>query len=387
MKKALALILLIPFFTTAQQKTVKNVILLIGDGMGLAQMSTAYYYGGDDEPNFSRFPIVGLINTSSAKQRVTDSAAGATAFATGRRSYNGAISVDTNRTNIPTITEVIRGRGIKSGLVVTSSITHATPACFYAHAESRREEEKIAQFLPGSGIHYFAGGGLKYFTQRSDNHDLIGAMLQRGFILDTTDLIPDGMIDPDKRYGYLLSPGGLPSKLEGRGDFLTEATKGALDYLSLNERGFFLMVEGSQIDWEGHGTNAIGIIEEVKDFDKAVGVALDFAEKNGETIVIVTADHETGGFALTPSVEDGESNYENISPSFYEGATKEESADHTATLIPVLAYGPGASVFSGIYKNSDIYHKIMELTDWKAPIKMQAKTTLTGDDIPRKVVK
>jgi alkaline phosphatase len=374
MKKALLFLLIVPFIGHSQEKKVKNVILMIGDGMGLSQLSTAFYFNGEEQPNFNRFPVIGLINTSSAKQRVTDSAAGATAFATGKRSYNGAISVDTNERMIPNITEKIRGRGIKSGLIATSSITHATPACFYAHAKSRGLEEEIARFLPSSGVHFFAGGGLKFFNKRKDNLDLLQAFSEKGFIIDTTQLNPNSPIDPEKRYGYLLADKGMPSKLEGRDEFLLNATNRAINYLSNNEKGFFLMVEGSQIDWEGHGTSAIGIIEEVKDFDKAVGAALDFAERNGETLVIVTADHETGGFALTPSYdENGNADYDKISPTFYEGATSEHSASHTATLIPVLAYGPGAMSFGGIYNNNEIYQKIIAVTNWNAPVKNEIK--------------
>jgi alkaline phosphatase len=374
MKKAIWILLFIPSIIFSQEeKKVKNVILMIGDGMGLSQLSTAYYYNDGKEPNFSRFPIVGLINTSSAKQRVTDSAAGATAFATGRRSYNGAISVDTNERTIPTIIEAIRRKGIKSGLIATSSITHATPASFYAHAASRSYHELIAQFLPKSGVDFFAGGGLKYFNKRADKMNILEILERNGFVLDTNRLTTDTRMDTALRYGYFLAESGLPSKLEGRQEFLTEATKRGLEYLDPFEKGFFLMVEGSQIDWEGHGTNAIGIIEEVKDFDKAVGAALDFAEKDGETLVIVTADHETGGFALTPSKENGETNYDKLSPSFYEGATSESSASHTATLIPVLAYGPGSMDFSGIYNNTEIFNKIMKVTDWKAPIRKSVK--------------
>ncbi|MEX1001248.1 MAG: alkaline phosphatase [Crocinitomicaceae bacterium] len=368
MKKSLLILAFLPFALWAQEeeKQVKNVILLIGDGMGVSQLSTAYYFNGDKTPNFSRFPFVGLINTSSAKEKVTDSAAGATAFATGSRSYNGAISVDINKKPLPTLIEVIEKKDIRSGLVATSSITHATPACFYAHVEARGMAEEIARALPKSGVDFFAAGGLKFFNKRSDKINYYIELIKKGFSLDTTQLDPEMKVKITKKYGFLLAENGLDSKLDGRGDFLPNATQLAINYLSQSKEGFFLMVEGSQIDWEGHSTNAQGIIDEVLDFDKAVGKALDFAEKDGETLVIVTSDHETGGFALPPKSKNGSWDDNIIHPEFYKGADDSTLAyaAHTATLVPVLAYGPSAIQFAGIYDNTAIYHKIMKATAW-----------------------
>ena len=349
-----------PFFINAQ---VKNVILLIGDGMGVSQVSTAFYYNDGKPTNFQRFPVVGLINTSSAKQKVTDSAAGATAFACGKRSYNGAISVDTLGANLPNLTEVLKDTKVKTGLVATSSITHATPAAFYAHAKSRKEEESIALQLVNANVDFFAGGGLQFFNRRTDKKNVFKQLESAGFLMDTTALSFSAM-DATKKYGYLLAQKGMPSKVNGRDDFLPNATKLALNYLEQSPEGFFLMVEGSQIDWEGHAKNSQGIIEEVKDFDKTIGAALDFAERNKNTLVIVTADHETGGYALTPKIENGKADYSQVEPRFYKGAEEQESASHTATLIPVFAYGPHSQLFSGIYLNNEIFHKIRQATGW-----------------------
>ena len=148
----------------------------------------------------------------------------------------------------------------------------------------------------------------------------------------------------------LLAEDGMPKMSEGRGDFLPNATKLALEKLSKNEKGFFLMVEGSQIDWGGHDNDADYLIQELLDFDKTLGVALDFAKQNGETLIIVTADHETGGYTLAPDGKD----YNKIKPSF-------STTGHSATMVPVFAEGPGAFLFKGIYESIDIYHKMMEL--------------------------
>ena len=379
MKKIVLFLALLPLISFSQEKKVKNVILLIGDGMGLSQLSTAYYFNDGVEPNFSRFPVVGLINTSSAKQKITDSAAGATAFATGKKSYNGAISVDTTKNEIQTLIEIIEKKGIFSGLIATSSITHATPACFYSHALTRSMQEEIATQLPQSGVDFFAGGGLKFFNKRADSLNYYRELIKKGFVLDSMDLDPATKVNIRNKYGFLVADGGLKSKLEGRDDFLTDATNLGLKYLSQSKDGFFLMVEGSQIDWEGHALNAEGIIAEVKDFDKTVGAALDFAKKDGETLVIVTADHETGGFSLSPGIKDSTWQYNDIQPSFYAGADGASYAAHTTTLIPVLAYGPNAQVFSGIYQNSDIFHKLLEVTGWKTSTPIDGKAIIKGE--------
>jgi alkaline phosphatase len=149
----------------------------------------------------------------------------------------------------------------------------------------------------------------------------------------------------------------MPKMSEGRGDFLPEATAMAIDFLSEDKDGFFLMVEGSQIDWGGHANDGDYIIEEVKDFDKAIDAALDFAEKDGNTLVIVTADHETGGMSLSAAEVRMQRTYEHINPTFSTGG-------HSATLIPVYAYGPGAAKFMGIYQNNDIFGLMLQALRW-----------------------
>ena len=343
---------------------IKNVILLIGDGMGLSQVSSSFYFGATEEPNFTRFPIIGLSRTSSTSHKVTDSASGATAFASGIKTYNGAIGMDIYKQPIETIIERIEKHNLNTGLIATSSITHATPACFYAHVTKRGEEDSIAAQMPTSSVDFFAGGGLKFFHKRKDGKDFLPVLRQNGFTVDTSKLGQIGTLTSDKKYAYILADKGLPSKLDGRDDFLPQATSLALDYLSKSDKGFFLMVEGSQIDWEGHAANVNGVVQEVRDFDKALGVALDFAEKNGNTLVVVTADHETGGFTLSPRQIRKQWKYDDIEGSFYQDANSLPSAAHTATMVPVFAYGPLSSIFSGIYQNNEIFHKIIEVTGW-----------------------
>ncbi|WP_242203201.1 alkaline phosphatase [Aestuariivivens insulae] len=333
-------------------KKPKNVILLIGDGMGVSQVSSSFYFGNETS-SFERFKQIGFIKTSSQSDLITDSAAGATAFSAGIKTYNGAIGMDQDTLAVPLITDKASENKVATGVISTSSVTHATPASFFAHVKRRSMEEAIAAQLPESPIDFFAGAGKDFFFNRKDSVDLSIAFTKNGFVVDTVALNTSQSLDVNKKYGFLLAPKSMPKMSEGRGDFLSEATRLGVNYLSKNKAGFFLMVEGSQIDWGGHANDSNYIVEEVKDFSKVIGEALDYAEKEGNTLVVVTADHETGGFTLAS--ENGD--YNKIKGSFSTGG-------HSATLIPVFAYGPGAESFQGIYENNAIYHKIIDLTQW-----------------------
>lgn len=340
-----------------ESKKPVNIILLIGDGMGLSAVSTGFYYG--DQPSvFKRFREIGLQQTSSAIEKVTDSAASGTAMASGKLTYNGAIGVDTVKASVPNIAELLASMGWSTGVVATSTISHATPASFYAHVEQRYMEEEIVVQLLDSEMDFFAGGGRDKFNKRADSADLLSLAADKGFTIDTTGLPTPGTLSADQKYGFLPEPGSMPSTIDGRGDFLPQATSLAISHLSQNKEGFFLMVEGSQIDWAGHDNDADYLVGEMLDFEKVIAAALDFAEKDGNTLVVVTADHETGGLALGPKKPkvglSRYSDYAEIEPVFATGG-------HTATLIPVFAFGPGAEKFKGIYKNTEINHKMVAL--------------------------
>ncbi|GFR75336.1 alkaline phosphatase [Elysia marginata] len=325
--------------------------------MGLSQLSSSFFFGAST-PNFKRFKHIGLIKTSSKSDLITDSAAGATAFSAGIKTYNRAIGIDMDTLAVKLIPEVIDSN-ISSGVISTSSITHATPASFYAHVKTRKLEEDIATFLPKSPIDFFAGGGKKFFFKRKDNANLSKDFQNANFVIDTISLKKPSVseFNLSSKFGFLLADNAMPKASEGRGDFLPSATQIGLDYLSQNKRGFFLMVEGSQIDWGGHSNDSDYIVQEVLDFDMAIGKALDFAEKDGNTLVVVTADHETGGYTLASN--DGD--YNKIKGSF-------STSGHSATLIPVLSYGPGSEDFIGFYENNDIFHKIMKVTNWASSL-------------------
>lgn len=322
-----------------------NIILLIGDGMGLSQVSASQFFN-ENPSNFDRFETIGLIKTSSAIELITDSAAGATAFSAGIKTYNGAIGLDTAKVAVRTIVEYATLKGMQTGLIATSSIVHATPASFFAHVDSRSKYNDIALFLPTSNVDFFAGGGLQFFKGREDGVDLVNALKKNDFSVFTEQL-PISV--STKKAAIILAEDEMPKMLDGRGDFLPRVTKLALETLSKNKEGFFLMVEGSQIDWGGHANDAEYLITELVDFDNTIGVALDFAKKHKNTLVIVTADHETGGFTLSRKEKD----YNVIEATFSTGG-------HSATMIPVFAKGPGEEHFKGIYENTEIFHKMMK---------------------------
>jgi alkaline phosphatase len=369
-KSIIYLILIATSFSCTAQKAkeelplkAKNVILLIGDGTGLSQVSSAFYFK-KTRPNYARFKHIGLINTSSSREDITDSAAGATAFASGIKTYNGAVGIADDSTHVKNLVELVSLQNIKTGVIATSSIQHATPASFYAHVINRRLYEDIASDMVVSDIDFFAGGGEKFFNKRTDEKNLLENLEAKGFGINTTAL---GAFEEIKHYskmGYLLAEDAMDPVAEGRGDFLPKATELGIKFLNKDAENpnFFLMVEGSQIDWGGHANDAAYLISELIDFDDAIGKALDFAEKDGNTLVIVTADHETGGFTLASTIKtakDGttSSDYKEITSTF---STK----GHSATLIPVFAYGPGAEAFSGVYENTEIFYKIMEAANW-----------------------
>jgi len=369
-KSIIYLVLLIISFSCKSQiakeeapPKAKNVILLIGDGTGLSQISSAFYFK-TTSPNYARFKSIGLINTSSSREDITDSAAGATAFASGVKTYNGAIGVADDSTEVKTLVEIVSKQHIKTGVISTSSIQHATPASFYAHVINRGLYEDIAADMVVSDIDFFAGGGTQFFNKRQDGKNLLEELKAKGFGIDTTALGDFAGIKQYSKMAYLLAEDHMEPVAKGRGDYLPKATELGIQFLSkdADNSNFFVMIEGSQIDWGGHSNDADYLISELIDFDEAIGKALDFAEKDGNTLVIVTGDHETGGFTLSAThknTEDGKpySDYNEITGTF-------STNGHSATLIPVFAYGPGSEAFSGVYENTEIFHKILAATNW-----------------------
>lgn len=327
-------------------KKPKNIVLLIGDGMGVSHVFAGITANGGNL-FLDNFKHIGFSKTSSSSHYITDSAAGGTALSTGVKTYNGAIGVGPDKQPVKTILEEAIGKGLAGGLVSTSAITHATPASFIAHQGARSSYEAIAADFLQTDIDVFIGGGYKHFTDRQDGRNLAKELQDKGYqVLQSMDEITK--VKSGKLAG--LTAPEHNGRIEERGNMLPLATRTALNILSQNKKGFFMMIEGSQIDWAGHANNTTYTVEDMLDFDITIGEVLEFAAKDGQTLVIVTADHETGGIAITGG-------------DFKTGMVKGTftSKDHTAVMVPVFAWGPGSEHFMGIMENTDIHKKMRQL--------------------------
>jgi len=327
-------------------KKPKNIVLLIGDGMGVSHVFAGITANGGNL-FLDNFKHIGFAKTSSSSHYITDSAAGGTALSTGVKTYNGAIGVGPDKQPLKTILEEAIEKGLAGGLVSTSAITHATPASFIAHQGARSSYEAIAADFLLTDIDVFIGGGYKHFTDRQDGRNLAKELQDKGYqVLQRMDDITK--VKSGKLAG--LTAPEHNGRIEERGNMLPLATRTALNILSQNKKGFFMMIEGSQIDWAGHANNTTYTVEDMLDFDKTIGEVLEFAAKDGQTLVIVTADHETGGIAITGG-------------DFKTGMVKGTftSKDHTAVMVPVFAWGPGAEQFMGIMENTDIHKRMRQL--------------------------
>ncbi len=343
MKKiALTLLLATNLIIYAQDNTPPNIILMIGDGMGLTQIS-AGMYANNNNTVLEEFSYVGLSKTYAANQLITDSAASGTAMATGVKTYNGVLGIDPKNIQHKSILEICHELGYATGLLATSSIVHATPASFYAKVLSRDMYEEIALQLSQHQVDLFVGGGKKFFEDREDGRNLKKEMSGYEFV----NSINDFKKSTAKKIGFLTYDKEPPSLIGGREPALDELTSLSLEKMSALGKPFFMMVEGSQIDWGGHDNDASYVISEFKEFDAAIRKVLEFAKADGNTLVIVTADHETGGMAISGgTIEKGR-----IKAKFTTGG-------HSAAMVPVFSYGPNSNVFSGIYENTAIFNKM-----------------------------
>ncbi len=329
-----------------KSKKPKNIIFLIGDGMGVSQVFSGLT-ANHGHLFLENFKHVGFSKTQSADNFITDSAAGGTALSTGTKTYNGAIAVDTDKKPVKTILEKAEEKGLATGLVSVSAITHATPASFIAHQPDRNMYEAIAADFLKTDIDVFIGGGRAHFTKRKDGKNLVEELEEKGYDYET-DMAKIKNIKSGKLAA--LTADMHNDRIAERGDMLPFSTQTAINILSNNKKGFFLMVEGSAIDFGGHANSTNYVVEEMLDFDKVIGKVLDFASKDGQTLVVVTADHETGGMAIAGG---------NLNTGMVKGAFP--SKDHTAVMVPVFAYGPGAEEFGGIMDNTDVNKKMVKL--------------------------
>jgi len=324
----------------------KNIILMIGDGMGVTHVFAALT-ANRGHLFLTNCKSIGFTKTQSASDYITDSAASGTALATGVKTHNGVIGMDATGKPVENIIEEVTKHGLATGLVSTAAITHATPAAFIAHERNRNFYQAIAADFLDTDIDVFIGGGYDHFANRRDGRDLVKELKEKGYQV-LQDIEEIKKVEHGKLAG-LTAPEHNP-RVPERGNMLPVATHTAINILDKDADGFFLMVEGSEIDWGGHDNDTRYIIDETLDFDRAIGEALKFAAEDGETLIIVTADHETGGFAVVGG---------NMDSGYVKGAFT--TGDHSAVMVPVYAYGPGAEKFTGIMDNTEIHHKIIEL--------------------------
>ena len=324
----------------AADKPVKNIILLIGDGTGLAQWY-AGYTANRGKLNVFQMKHTGLSKTSSFSNYVTDSAPGATAFSTGRKTNNRSVGVDSVGQNMVLLPEILARRQMKTGIITSGDFRDATPASFYAHQSERSRYLPILNDLLTSHIDLMMGacdfGNSDSVRQRIAEKFLIYHSLEQ--------------VKQASRFPFLVADKkAATSVLNGRGNWLEQAFTFATKALAGNgNKGFFLMLEAAQVDHGGHANKLPYAVSELLDFDQLIGRAMQFADSNGETLIIVTGDHETGGLTLT----DGDYQNGMINGQFSTG-------HHTAVPVPVFAYGPHSYLFDGVYENVEIFQKILQ---------------------------
>lgn len=339
---AIAILILLAVSASASDRP-RNVILFIGDGMGIGAITAARCTGPGENGKLTldTMPITGLAKTHSEGNLVTDSAASGTALATGHKTINGRISTDSNSKSLPTILELADKLGKSTGVVTTDSVTGATPAVFYAHVDQRGKEEDIAVQLVASNLSVAMGSGKRLFVPaaegvegRKDGLDLAAQAAAKGF-----GVVYDAKSMQDSKSSKLL---GLFT-FDDSGPTLEAMTDKAVSVLAGNRRGFFVMIESCLPDKGGHKNDMSISFKGVADLEAALKRALDFAAKDGGTLVLVTADHETGGLCVN------QRNDQN--PGCAPGWAQK---GHTGNMVPVYAYGPGAEKFSGTHDNTDI---------------------------------
>ena len=358
----------------------KNIILLISDGMSLTQVSTYRLLKGGPNERIAvdKFPVSGIVLTHSENAIVTDSASSATAFSTGRKTNNGALGLDEDNKILENFTEIIDRYGYVSSLISTSEITHATPAAYASHVDLRWKTDEISLQMMESNVMTILGGGRHFFLpedlggKRSDGLNLLEQMESSRMVmtekkeLDSFDhsylgkvvglFADEALRDKEKPENHVFEPSSS--------EMLNFAINRSEKFNENGCKGFFIMLEGSQVDWAGHANDLDYLKREMQDFDEAVELALDYAIQNPDTLVIATADHETGGLLI-----------ESSSPTDYTAPEVKFSfntgigyGSHTGVPVPVYAYGPGSENFTGTLDNTDIFYAMLEA------VKMDGRT-------------
>lgn len=339
-----------------EAKPIKNIIFLIGDGTGINQLQAAATVNNPNYINGMGLSVfnmkyIGFQNTSAQDSYTTDSAAGGSALATGKLHDNRHISMSNTGEVYPSMTDYMYDAGYAAGVITLGNLADATPAAYYGHSTERDDSDEITNYLLDGKLTLLNGAGMQVFTKREDGKDILSELKKQYRISEKIDDINTDnqkVICVDERMDLAASEKTI--------DLLANATKQGIEKLTkTNDKGFFLMVEGAKIDYAGHANSLPGAVVEALSFDLAIAEAMKFADSNGETLVLVTGDHETGGMTFV----DGNFNTGHVTARFM-------TDDHTAMMLPVFAYGPGAQEFIGVYKNTEIFHKMMKLMNFKA---------------------
>lgn len=328
-------------------KKVKNVILMIGDGMSLMHVYTAWA-ANRGKLWLENAQATGLSKTWAVKKLVTDSGSGGTSLATGVKTVYHAVGVDPEDKPLTSLVDVAKELGKDAGMAVTCRLWDATPCDFCCHNIDRDKEEELVGDYPTSGVDFVFGGGAQKFTNRKDGRDIFKELQKKGYHISRT---LDDFFAYDKNSRIFAVPYDKDTPLpDERGDLLARASMKGISLMNQNKNGFFMMIEGSQLDDYGHFNQLDLLMKETLDFDQTVGEVMKWAAKDGETLVVVTADHETGGLTLV----NGNKDEGRVECCF---STK----DHSGAMVPVYAFGPGAENFTGIFENTDVFKKIKKL--------------------------
>lgn len=328
-------------------KKVKNVILMIGDGMSLMHIYTAWA-ANRGKLWLENAQATGLSKTWAVKKLVTDSGSGGTSLATGVKTVYHAVGVDPEGKPLTSLVDVAKELGKDAGMAVTCRLWDATPCDFCCHNIDRDKEEELVGDYPTSGVDFVFGGGAQKFTNRKDGRDIFKELQKKGYHVSRT---LDDFFAYDKNSRIFAVPYDKDTPLpDERGDLLARASMKGISLMNQNKNGFFMMIEGSQLDDYGHFNQLDLLMKETLDFDKTIGEVMKWAAKDGETLVVVTADHETGGLTLV----NGNKDEGRVECCF---STK----DHSGAMVPVYAFGPGAENFTGIFENTDVFKKIKKL--------------------------
>lgn len=336
-----------------KNEKVKNVILIIGDGMGLGA-AASWMIDRNYEPTcFDRAQFAGICKTYSANNRVTDSAASGTALATGHKTNNSMLGMLPDGTKPANIAEIAHEHGLSTGIVVTSYVLDATPGAFFAHVKSRSDRKDMIEDYIASHPDILVGGGRKYFVEEKYvPENMIDKAVAAGITYVAT---PEEFYATDATPVLgLFSDDSYPMAIERDTDFLSDAATHAFEVLGKNKKGFFAMIEGSHIDHAAHANNAEQMEWEMEEFDKLVNAAFDYADTHKGTLVVITADHETGGVTLLSGSKDFTKGESGIDVKF-------STTGHSASPVPVYSYGASAWKFSGVMENTDIFKKIKEV--------------------------